>query len=61
MPTDPRVHVTFRLGQKGVDWIDRLAQDEHTTRARVIRAALAVARAHISEVTATLKKWKDEQ
>lgn len=61
MAEDPRVHVTFRSGRKGVDWIDALAERTATTRSRVFRACLAVARRRENEVVHIIEQWKDEQ
>jgi predicted transcriptional regulator len=61
MPSDPRVLVTFRLAAKGRDWLDALADSEDSDRSKVMRAALAVARAHGDEVRRLVRNWKDAE
>ena len=55
MATDPRLHITFRLGVKGYDWLTQVAVDHGVRRSEVIRHALAVAKKHEGEVIARIK------
>lgn len=55
-----RVHVNARIGAKGVEWMDRLAEDTttagiETNRSDVLRAALVVARQNEDNVKAILR------
>jgi hypothetical protein len=56
MPSDPRIAITFRLGLVGKDWIDYLAHTHRVDRSEVIRAALAVAKKHESELISRLEE-----
>lgn len=56
MPSDPRVHVTVRLGTKGFDWLGELADSLDVDRSAVIRAALAVAKRHEPELKLAIKE-----
>lgn len=59
MAGDGRVHITFRLAERGRDWLDDVAHTHHTDRSTVIRAALAVARERAPEVISKVKQWKE--
>jgi hypothetical protein len=47
---DHKVHITLRLRERGLAWIDHLAAENRVTRSEVVRAALQVARVHEKEV-----------
>jgi hypothetical protein len=47
---DPRVHVSFRVSQKGFDWAHDLAEEERVDRSLVLRLALVVAKQHEKEL-----------
>jgi len=54
---DNRVHVSVRLGQKGLEWLDRIAHEHHQTRTEVLRCALIVAKKYEAELIKQLKDF----
>lgn len=53
-----KVPVHMRLAAPGVEWMDDLAKKHRLDRTAVMRACLAVARTHHTEVTARLKEMQ---
>lgn len=49
-----RTLINFRVGQKGLRWLQSVADKHRTNRSAVIRAALVVARKHEKDLEAAL-------
>lgn len=57
---EPRVFTAFRCKPASRRWLDQKVSDHELDLSSVIRAALAVARAHETELDMTLKDMKEK-
>jgi len=58
---ETRVPITFLTRPSARDWLDSVAAHHRLRRSDVIRAALAVARKHDTELVEALTAIKDQQ